>query len=126
MKLHTHGKSSIALRGMLLAVLAHALLASAAPAVPQRSMVLASVTDSSPAMQSDGQQLLRERPGYRAELIMQAAQLCDTRVSFELMPWNRALNLVERGGADGAFAASYTAERAAYAAYPMRNGKHKN
>ena len=39
------------------------------------------------------------------------------------MPWKRCLEGVEKGDIAGAFAASYTDERARYAVYPMAEGK---
>ncbi len=39
------------------------------------------------------------------------------------MPWKRCLDGVEKGGIAGAFAASYTDDRAKYAVYPMAEGK---
>ncbi|OAN51252.1 hypothetical protein A6A04_16480 [Paramagnetospirillum marisnigri] len=39
------------------------------------------------------------------------------------MPWKRCLEGVEKGDIAGAFAASYTDERAKYAVYPMAEGK---
>lgn len=39
------------------------------------------------------------------------------------MPWKDCMEEVKQGTVDGAFAASYTAERAAFAVYPMADGK---
>lgn len=87
-----------------------------------RTILLATVPDSSPAMHTDGQQLLIDRPGYRAELLQQAAKQCKAKVVFTLAPWQRALYMVEHGDADGAFASSYSAERTVYGVYPMKDG----
>ncbi|WP_028865970.1 substrate-binding periplasmic protein [Psychromonas aquimarina] len=66
---------------------------------------------------------LSDRPGYRAELLLQAGKLCHADIKFTLVPWKRALHLVEHGGADAAFSSSYKTERAVYGAYPMKDGK---
>jgi polar amino acid transport system substrate-binding protein len=39
------------------------------------------------------------------------------------MPWKHCPEGVEKGGIAGAFAASYTDERAKYAVYPLAGGK---
>jgi len=88
----------------------------------QRTLLLATVPDSSPAVLTDGQHVMTDRPGYRAELLQQAARQCKATVRFTLAPWQRVLYMVEHGEADGAFASSYTAERAAYGVYPMKDG----
>ncbi|MGY5450938.1 substrate-binding periplasmic protein [Agarivorans sp. MS3-6] len=69
------------------------------------------------------QQQLAKRPGYRAQLLLQAGERCHADINFLIVPWKRALALVEHGGADAAFSSSYKAERAVYGAYPMKNGK---
>ncbi|MFC4158343.1 substrate-binding periplasmic protein [Chitinimonas lacunae] len=40
------------------------------------------------------------------------------------LPWKRCLSELQAGTMDGAFAASYKDDRAVYAAYPMKDGKH--
>ncbi len=57
------------------------------------------------------------------DLQPQAGELCDVDIKFILVPWKRALHLVEHGGADAAFSSSYNTERAVYGAYPMKDGK---
>jgi polar amino acid transport system substrate-binding protein len=44
------------------------------------------------------------------------------KVKFKLMPWKRALLLLEKGMIDGVANASYKDDRAKYALYPMKNG----
>lgn len=96
--------------------------APAAGDVAQRTITLATVLDSSAAVRTDGQQVMNDRPGYRAELLQQAASLCKARVRFTLAPWQRALYMVEHGDADGAFATSFSTERSAYGVFPMKDG----
>jgi len=97
-------------------------LAQNASQAPVQTLILATVQDSTPAMRSDGQKIIMPRPGYRAELVQQAARQCNATATFTLAPWQRALYLVENNAVDGVFVASYTAERAAYAVYPLKSG----
>lgn len=56
-------------------------------------------------------------------LIKEAGDNLDIEINFEGAPWNRALKLLKSGIADGLINASYTKERAQYAAYPLKNGQ---
>ncbi|MBC7905560.1 MAG: transporter substrate-binding domain-containing protein [Rhodospirillaceae bacterium] len=67
--------------------------------------------------------VVANRPGYQAELVSDAAKRCGAEVEYQIAPWQRALLLVKNGDADGAFSSSYDEERAAYAVYPMADGK---
>ena len=80
-------------------------------------------TSAGPFFHSEDTKLLADRAGYRAELLLQAGEQCHANIKFLLVPWKRALHLVEHGGADAAFSSSYKTERAIYGAYPMKNGK---
>lgn len=63
-----------------------------------------------------------EPAGFRAVLLRDAGRACNADVSFAAAPWPRALEMARAGTASGACAASFSAERAAFAAYPMRDG----
>ncbi|MBX9633658.1 MAG: transporter substrate-binding domain-containing protein [Magnetospirillum sp.] len=78
---------------------------------------------STPELRVTDRGLAAVRPGYQAELIVEAGRRCGADIEFQFVPWQRALLLVKNGGADGAFSSSYDDERAAYAAYPMADGK---
>lgn len=63
------------------------------------------------------------RPGVAVELLQRAAANCDISMRIKLLPGARMLKELESGDLDAAGMLSYTAERAAYAAYPLQNGK---
>ncbi len=48
-----------------------------------------------------------------------------TGIKLEIIPtpWKRCLSEIQKGSMDGAFAATYRADRAEYARFPMRDGK---
>lgn len=87
------------------------------------SITIATIPSSSPAFRTDGKHVLKNNPGYRAELLYQAGKHCNVNIKFSLFPWNRVLNLVKNGVIEAAFSASYKPERAVYGAYPMKDGK---
>jgi polar amino acid transport system substrate-binding protein len=89
------------------------------PAVTRLQLV--STPESIP-LRPDGQLAFAERPGFRAILLRDAGKSCGADVNFVTAPWPRALEMVRTGAANGAFAASYSVERAAFAAFPMRDG----
>lgn len=62
-------------------------------------------------------------PGVAVELLQLAAANCDVALRIKLLPGTRMLKELESGDLDGAGLLSYTAERAAYATYPLQNGK---
>ena len=88
------------------------------PIPSKPALTLATTPESSSAMRIVDNQISTELPGYRAELLQKAASNCGYTVEFRLVPWNRALHMVEFGAADGAFRASYKDERAVYGVYP--------
>lgn len=76
-----------------------------------------------PEFHSDDTKRLVDRPGHRAELILLAGEQCHTNIEFMLVPWKRALRLLEHGGVDAVFSSSYKIERTVYGVYPMKHGK---
>jgi polar amino acid transport system substrate-binding protein len=57
------------------------------------------------------------------EKIKKIASKSNIKVSFEAVPWKRSLLMVEKGMIDRVIQASYKANRAKYANYPMKDGK---
>ncbi|WP_432454484.1 substrate-binding periplasmic protein [Agarivorans sp. QJM3NY_29] len=116
------------LRGILINLAAYAMLimSFASAAQETRSIVIATTASaggsSGPIFDHIDKQRLADRPGYRAELLLQAGERCGVEIKFLLVPWKRALLLVEYGGADAAYSSSYKSERAVYGAYPMKDG----
>lgn len=96
--------------------------AEAADTRPNR-VTLASTPESIPSVRQDGQIIDPERPGFRIALLREAGSRCGSEVEFSPMPWPRALEATRTGAVSGAFAASYSAERAAYAAFPLLEGQ---
>ena len=86
-------------------------------------MVLATVATSSPRVRLVEGQLDEEHPGWFYELSTRAAGECGLDMSLAFMPWARALELVKRGSAAGAFNSSFKPDRAEYGVYPMKHGK---
>lgn len=94
--------------------------ASAADASSLRVTLVS--TPEAIATRSEAPGTSAEPAGFRAVLLRDAGRACNAEVSFATAPWPRALEMVRAGTASGAFAASFSAERAAFAAYPMRDG----
>lgn len=97
-------------------------LAAAQASTAQVRVTLATIPESIPAIRPDGSQNSNERPGFRVEVLRAAGKTCGTTVNFMPVPWQRALELVKSGSVDGAFSASWSPERAAFGAFPLRNG----
>jgi polar amino acid transport system substrate-binding protein len=95
---------------------------SAAQTAPVR-MLLATTPKYNDEMRVTDGALSATRPGHHAELLIQAGKRCNALVEFRFVPWLRALSEVKSGSADGAFSASYDADRTGYAFYPMTAGK---
>lgn len=87
-----------------------------------KSITLSTIPNRIPAVRPDGSIETPERPGYRVEILRRAGKQCGVDVNFAPVPWPRALEMVKTGGAHGAFYSSYSEERTAYGAYPMKNG----
>lgn len=71
----------------------------------------------------DDVELLKDGRGLAVELLEIASK--KTGVTYELvaLPWKRCLMEVEKGEVAGAFPASFSEERAKFAAYPMTDNK---
>lgn len=78
---------------------------------------------ATPPYKRGDESLPDSRPGLVVELLQLAAANCDVRLQFKLLPGVRMLKELESSELDSAALLSYTAERAAYALYPMQNGK---
>ncbi|AOZ50605.1 substrate-binding periplasmic protein [Chromobacterium vaccinii] len=63
------------------------------------------------------------RPGLSVELVQAAARSCRLKADIRLLPGARLLKELEHGTLDAVMMLSYTAERAAYAAFPLQGGK---
>ncbi|MGD1824891.1 ABC-type amino acid transport/signal transduction system, periplasmic component/domain [Chromobacterium violaceum] len=63
------------------------------------------------------------RPGLSVELVLAAARSCRLKADIRLLPGARLLKALENNAVDTAMMLSYTADRAAYAVFPLRNGK---
>lgn len=111
-------KLPISLRtvSLMLAIGAHV-----PPAMAQTRMTLASIPESIPAVRPDGSISTPDRPGFRVEVLRSAGRQCNIAVSFTPVPWQRALEMVKSGSADGAFSASWSEERGAFAVFPRRS-----
>ncbi|POZ63841.1 transporter substrate-binding domain-containing protein [Chromobacterium alticapitis] len=62
-------------------------------------------------------------PGLTVELMQDAARGCGLALDIRLLPGARLLKELENGDIDAVMMLSYSAERAAYAVYPLRDGK---
>lgn len=87
-----------------------------------KSITLATTPTRIPAVRPDGRIDTPERPGFRVEILRSAGRQCGVDVNFAPVPWARALELVKNGDVQGVFNSSYSEERTAYGAYPMKNG----
>lgn len=112
---------NLRLLGALALCALHPGLALAEPA-PVR-MVLLTTAKYTDEMRVVDDNLVTERPGHHAELILEAGKRCGAQVEFRFAPWQRALLLLKSGDGDGAFSSSYEPERTAYGVYPMVNGR---
>lgn len=98
------------------------LIAPGHGSAAETRMTLATIPESIPAVRPDGSLAPQQRPGFRVEVLRAAGKSCGANVQFLPVPWQRALDMVRVGTVDGAFSASYSEERAGFAAFPMRNG----
>ncbi|MBH9552349.1 substrate-binding periplasmic protein [Inhella gelatinilytica] len=67
--------------------------------------------------------LVREGGGANGVMLRMVEQKLGVRFQVERMPWRRCLLSMKEGQVDGGFKASYSAERATFLAYPMKNGQ---
>ncbi|GAA5172016.1 hypothetical protein GCM10025770_37610 [Viridibacterium curvum] len=85
-------------------------------------MTLATIPESIPAMTTDGTMTNPDRPGFRVEILRSAGNQCGVSVNFVTAPWRRVLEQVKTEAVDGAFSASWSAERAQYGVFPLKGG----
>lgn len=64
-----------------------------------------------------------ENPGIRVEQLRIIAEALKIRFSYSLVPWARALQLVEDGVADAVFVTGFSEERARWGQFPITDGK---
>jgi polar amino acid transport system substrate-binding protein len=67
--------------------------------------------------------ILKDGKGLNIVLLDMVAAKTGEKLELTGMPWKQCLEGVKKGTIDGAFAASYSDERAKFAAYPMADGK---
>lgn len=67
--------------------------------------------------------VLKNGKGLNIVLLEMVAANMGDKLELRPMPWKDCMEELKKGVVDGAFAASYTAERAGFAAYPMVDGK---
>lgn len=79
------------------------------------------VIESPPYYVGDGDKI-PDNPGATIELINMAAQQIQCKIQWQRLPLKRILVDLERNVIDATLALSYSAERAAFATYPMKDG----
>ena len=99
------------------------LCLASAPVFAATSLLVGLGDQATPPYKRGDDRLPDRRPGLAVELLQLAAANCDVRLQFKLLPGVRMLKELESSELDGAALLSYTAERAAYAMFPMLNGK---
>jgi polar amino acid transport system substrate-binding protein len=67
--------------------------------------------------------LIKDGKGLRIVMLEMVAAKTGNKLELTSMPWKQCLEGVKKGTIDGAFAASYSDERAKFAVYPMADGK---
>jgi polar amino acid transport system substrate-binding protein len=95
----------------------------AAPAAAATLRVVGSDVATTPYMMGDGPRYDPERPGIAIEMLRRIGDELRLDLAFERVPNKRVLQSLIDGGADAALIFSYSAERAAQVAYPMRDGR---
>ena len=111
---------SLVLGGVLVAC---SLWPQVALTADQTTMVFATTGSSNERVRMSEGKLPIEKPGWFVELSRRAAIDCGAKLEFDLMPWPRALQMVERGEVQAAFNSCYKADRAEYGAYPLNDGE---
>ncbi|WP_174872981.1 substrate-binding periplasmic protein [Vogesella oryzae] len=92
----------------------------AGAAVPVR--VLVNDQPAAPYITGEGPSLASP-PGLAVELLQQAATSCNVNLQLQRQSSLRQLQALRSGAADAILLLSYNAERAAFAHYPLRDGK---
>jgi polar amino acid transport system substrate-binding protein len=67
--------------------------------------------------------MLKDRPGLNAIMMKLLGEQLGLPIDIERQPWRRCLVSMRDGLVDGAFKASFNAERLSFGHYPMRDGK---
>jgi len=119
-----HGlRNRAATRAVLLVLWAGSLAAPSLLAGERPTIVLATVGEgSNERMRILDGRVPNEQPGWFVELSRRAADECGADAEFALMPWKRALKMVQQGNVSAAFNSSYKPGRAVYGVYPWRDG----
>jgi len=81
------------------------------------------VSLSEPAASAPSVTLCAERPWLSAIMIEQLKKNTGIAITVQTAPWLRCIYALQNGQADGAFKASFKADRLNYSVYPMANGK---
>lgn len=76
-----------------------------------------------PRVMGEGTVIDPDRPGISIEVLCEAASRAGVSIELKRVPWARGLHLIEYNQIDGLFHASFTPERQAIMAYPLRNGR---
>jgi ABC-type sugar transport system substrate-binding protein len=85
-------------------------------------MTLATVETRDERTRVSDRLLDKKKPGWFVELSRKASKQCGGKVSFDFLPWVRALALLEKGEIQAVFNSSYTTDRTNYGAYPLKDG----
>lgn len=64
--------------------------------------------------------LLKDKPGYSQIMMAQVEKQLGQKIKLQPMPWKQCLAEVKAGKIDGAINASFSAERAEFAQYPVK------
>lgn len=99
-----------------------ALMAGGAQAAERLRCVYA-FGEAPPFQLGEGEAVPTERPGMAVELMQMAAAGLDIDLNLSRLPNRRVVPAITNNVSDCAFALSFLPERAAAAAYPMRNGR---
>ncbi len=103
--------------------LALALAMTAAAHGAERLRCVYAFGEAPPFQLGEGEAVPTERPGMAVELVQMAATVPDFDLSLSRLPNRRVVQAITNNVNDCAFALSFLPERAAVAAYPMRNGR---
>lgn len=99
------------------------LLACYAAAAPAETLVMGIGDQAFPPYKLGDATLNPRRPGLSVELMQDVSRSCGLALDIRLLPGARLLKELESGDIDAVMMLSYSAERAAYAVYPMLAGK---
>jgi len=89
---------------------------------PRHLVVACEDKEDPPRLTGSGSSIHPDRPGTAIEILRLIARQQRLTLDIRRYPWKRSLAMLARGEIDLLLYASYTPERAAMSAYPMRNG----